>query len=105
MALDKIVGGVVIVAAIGIGAAILAPGLVRAGRPLLRKALAQGMALAREGQSAFEAAWEDFEDVLAEAAADASQQKQAPAGATVTPFSRPSAPDASAAQGQSADAV
>jgi hypothetical protein len=74
MSVKAIVGGAAIVAAVGVGAVILAPGLIRAARPSLLKALTQGMALARVGRAQIESAWEDFEDFVAEATAAAHAQ-------------------------------
>jgi hypothetical protein len=90
MSLERIAGGALIAAALGVGAAVLAPGLTRAARPRLLKALATGIALAREGRLAVEGAWEDFEDLLAEARAAADRAREAgePAAASVTPFVR-----------------
>lgn len=74
MSVRAILGGAAVVAAVGVGAVILAPGLIRAARPTMLKALAQGMALARVGRARIESAWEDLEDFVAEATAHAEQQ-------------------------------
>ncbi len=76
MSVKAIVGGAAIVAAVGVGAVVLAPGLFRAARPSLLKALTRGMALARVGRVQIESAWEDFEDFVAEATAAVQAEAQ-----------------------------
>jgi hypothetical protein len=71
MANERFLGMAVVAAAVGAGVAVLGPALARAFRPALRTALARGMVLARTSQVAIEGAWEDFEDFLAEARAEA----------------------------------
>jgi hypothetical protein len=92
MSVDKIAGGTLIAVALGIGAAALAPGIVRAARPRLLKALATGIALAREGRVALEGAWEDLEDLLAEARANADSALETgarqPASSNVSQLAR-----------------
>jgi hypothetical protein len=85
MPIGRIVGSVVIAVAVGVGAAVLGPGLARAVRPALRKAMTRAITLAREGQVFVEGAWEDFEDLLAEAQAD-SERGSAPAASHGPPF-------------------
>lgn len=92
MSVKAILGGAAIVAAVGVGAVILAPGLIRAARPSLLKALTQGMALARVGRAQIESAWEDFEDFVAEATAAAQAhggQSTAQAESNVTWVDKP----------------
>jgi hypothetical protein len=96
MAIEKVAGGGLIVAAVGVGAAILGPGLLKAARPKLLQALVVGMAAGREARIALEAAWEDFEDLLAEAraTADRAQSEPAETASNVKPFAKPAEPEA-----------
>jgi hypothetical protein len=69
MSLRVVLGGAAVITAVGVGAAILAPGMIRAARPALLRALTQGMMLARIGRARIEGVWEDLEDFVAEASA------------------------------------
>jgi hypothetical protein len=103
MSLRAVLGGAAIVAAVGVGAVILAPGIIRASRPTLLKALTQGMALARVGRARIESVWEDLEDFVAEASAAMEAQAKAAAAATTPDAANPSPAETAAANdGQSA---
>jgi hypothetical protein len=76
-------------ALVGAGATLLAPGLSRNGRPMLKEAVKTAMLLAREAQVRGAELIEMAEDLYAEAKAEAAA---APAAATVVSARRASAP-------------
>jgi len=100
MSLRVVLGGAAVITAVGVGAAILAPGMIRAARPALLRALTQGMALARIGRARIEGVWEDLEDFVAEASATLKAEASAApaAAASATGEGAPSGP--AAADGQ-----
>lgn len=75
-------------ALVGAGATLLAPGLSRNGRPMLKEAVKTAMLLAREAQVRGAELIEMAEDLYAEAKAEAAA---APAAATVAAPRRASA--------------
>ncbi len=81
MGVVKLARGGVLLAALGAGVATLAPGLARAVRPRVLQALTLGIALSKQARRSLEGAWEDFEDLMAEAQA-AAEARAAQEGAT-----------------------
>jgi hypothetical protein len=72
-------------AVVGAGVTLLAPGVSRNGRPMLKEAIKTAMLLAREAQVRGAELIEMAEDLYAEAKAEAAA---APAAATVVPARR-----------------
>lgn len=75
-------------ALVGAGATLLAPGLSRNGRPMLKEAIKTVMLLTREAQVRGAELMEMAEDLFAEAKAEAAA---APTAATVAPARREAA--------------